>query len=71
MRSALLNSFITVVVSHWDAEAVKALRMAVYSGDGSVVEVVRGRLTADVLQLAGDGLLDAIAQDVAGAVEQA
>lgn len=58
-------------MSHWDAEAVKALRMAVYSGDGSVVEVVRGRLTADVLQLAGDGLLDAIAQDVAGAVEQA
>ena len=45
--------------------------MAVYSGDGSVVEVVRGWLTADVLQLAGDGLLDAIAQDVAGAVEQA
>jgi hypothetical protein len=56
-------------VSDWDAEAVKALRAAVYRGDGSVVEVVRGRLTDDVLQLAGDGLLDAIAQGVEGAVE--
>ena len=59
------------LVSQWDAEAVKALRIAVYNGDGSVVGVVRGRLTEDVLQLAGDGLLDAVAQDVEGAVELA
>jgi hypothetical protein len=58
-------------VSKWDAEAVKALRIAVYTGDGSVVGVVRGRLTEDVLQLAGDGLLEAVAQDVGGAVELA
>jgi hypothetical protein len=57
--------------SQWDAGAVTALRSAVYNGDGSVVEVVRGRLTEDVLQLAGDGLLDAVAQDVKGAVELA
>ena len=58
-------------MSQWDAEAVKALRIAVYEGDGSVVGVLRGRLTEDVLQLAGDGLLDAVAQDVEGAVELA
>ena len=40
------------LVSQWDAEAVKALRSAVYNGDGSVVGVVCGRLTGDVLQLA-------------------
>jgi hypothetical protein len=34
------------------------------------VGVVRGRLTG-VLQLAGDGLLDALAKDVKGAVELA
>ena len=59
------------LVSQWDAEAVKALRSAVYNGDGSVVGVVCGRLTADVLQLAGDGLLDAVTQHVEGAVELA
>ena len=59
------------LVSQWDVEAVKALRSAVYNGDGSVVRVVRGRLTEDVLQLAGDGLLDAVAQDAEGAVELA
>lgn len=59
------------LVSQWDAEAVKALRSAVYNGDGSVVGVVCGRLTGDVLQLAGDGLLDAVTQDVEGAVELA
>lgn len=59
------------LVSQWDAEAVKALRSAVYNGDGSVVGVVCGRLTGDVLQLAGGGLLDAVTQDVEGAVELA
>jgi hypothetical protein len=58
-------------VSQWDDEAVTALRMAVYNADGSVVGVVRGRLTEQVLQLAGDGLLDALAKDVEGAVELA
>jgi hypothetical protein len=43
----------------------------VYEGDGSVVELVRGRLSDDVLQMAGDGLLDAVAQGVDGAVELA
>ena len=58
-------------MSQWDDEAVTALRMAVYNADGSVVGVVRGRLTEQVLQLAGDGLLDALAKDVEGAVELA
>ena len=59
-------------MSHWDAETVKALRGAVYRGEGaSVVEVLRGRLTDDVLQLAGDGLLDAVAGNVEGAAELA
>ena len=58
-------------MSQWDDEAVTALRMGVYNADGSVVRVVRGRLTEQVLQLAGDGLLDALAKDVEGAVELA
>ena len=45
------------------------MRWAVYRVDVSVVEVLRGRLTDDVLQLAGDGLLGAIAQRVPGAVD--
>jgi Uncharacterised protein family (UPF0158) len=55
----------------WDANAVKALRAAVFTGDGSIVEVVRGRLTDEVLQLAGDGLLDAVAQGVPEAARPA
>jgi hypothetical protein len=58
-------------VCRWDTEAVRELRGAVYRGDGSVIEIVRGRLTDDVLQMAGDGLLDAVAQGVDGAVELA
>jgi hypothetical protein len=58
-------------VNQWDAEAVTALRAGVYNADGSVVGVVRGRLTEQVLQLAGDGLLDALAKDVEGAVDVA
>jgi Uncharacterised protein family (UPF0158) len=54
-------------MGRFDAEAVKELQGAVYRGDGSVVEVVRERLTDDVLQLAGDGLLDAVAASVQGA----
>ena len=51
-------------MTKWDANAVKELRGAAYRGDASIVEVVRGRLTEDVLQLAGDGLLGAVAQGV-------
>jgi Uncharacterised protein family (UPF0158) len=51
-------------MTEWDANAVKELRGAAYRGDASIVEVVRGRLTEDVLQLAGDGLLGAVAQGV-------
>lgn len=58
-------------MNQWDAEAVTALRAGVYNADGSVVGVVRGRLTEQVLQLAGDGLLDALAKDVEGAVDVA
>jgi hypothetical protein len=54
----------------WDNEAVKELRGAVYRGD-SVVEIVHGRLTDEVLQLAGDGLLHAVAQGIPGARELA
>ena len=56
----------------WDADALKSLRGAVYRRDGSVVvELLRGRLTYDVLQLSGDGLFDAITQGVEGANELA
>jgi hypothetical protein len=58
-------------VCQWGTEAVRQLRGAVYKGDGSVVELVRGRLSDDVLQMAGDGLLDAVAQGVDGAEELA
>jgi hypothetical protein len=59
-------------MSGWDKESVGALRGAVYRGDGtSVVEVLRVRPIGEVLQLAGDGLLDAVAQDVEGAAELA
>jgi len=58
-------------VGQWDVEAVTALHMGVHNADGSVVGVVRGRLTEQVLQLAGDGLLDALAKDVEGAVDLA
>jgi Uncharacterised protein family (UPF0158) len=56
---------------NWDREAVKALHSAVYRRDGSIVELLSGRLTDDVLQLTGDGLLDALTQGVAGAPELA
>ena len=56
----------------WDAEAEKQLYAAVFRGDGSaVVEVVRTRLALEILQLAGDGLLDAVAQGAPGATELA
>src|ERR1700756_1561065 len=58
-------------MSSWDADAFKELRGAVYRADGSVVELVRGRLTDDVLQLAGDGLLAALTRGMAGAAELA
>jgi hypothetical protein len=64
-------AMVGLVVRQWDDKAIQALRMAVYAGDGSVVEVVRGRLTEEVLQLAGDGLLDAVIRNTDGAAELA
>jgi len=58
-------------VGTWGADAVKELRGAVFRGDGSIVEVVGGRLNHEVLQLAGDGLVDAVVQGVPRAVELA
>ena len=58
-------------VCRWGTEGVRQLRGAVYRGDGTIIEMLRGRLTDDVLQMAGDGLLDAVAQGVDGAVELA
>ncbi len=55
----------------WDSSAFNELRGAVFRSDGSIVEVVRGRLTDDVLQLAGDGLLDAVKQGTPEAAELA
>lgn len=59
------------MVTSWGGDAYRELRGAVYRADGSVVDLVRGRLTDDALQLAGEGLLDAIAQNVDGATELA
>jgi hypothetical protein len=58
-------------MSDWDADAVRELRGAAYRVDPSIVDLVRGRLTDAVLQLAGDGLLDAVTHEVAGAAELA
>jgi hypothetical protein len=59
-------------VRKWDVDATKELGAAVFRGDGpTVVEVVRARLTDEALQLAGDGLLDAVAQSVPEAAELA
>jgi hypothetical protein len=56
----------------WDRENLGTLRGAIFRGDGAaVVEVVRDRLTDEVLQHAGDGLLDALGQGVPGAIELA
>jgi len=56
----------------WDRETQGTLRGAIFRGDGSaVVEVVRDRLTDEVLQHAGDGLLHALGQGVPGAIELA
>ncbi len=56
----------------WDREAVTELRGAAYRGDGqAVVEALRGRPLEDVLQMAGDGLLAALAQSVGEARELA
>ncbi len=41
---------------------MKALRAAMFTDNGSVVETVRGLLTDEVLQLAGDGLRDIVVQ---------
>lgn len=49
----------------WDDQAVAELRGAVYRSDGpAVVVALHGRPLEDVLQMAGDGLLAALAEDV-------
>lgn len=59
-------------MSGWDKDAAKQLHAAVFRGDGDkVVEMVRDGLPVGGLQLAGDGLLDAIAQGATGAAELA
>lgn len=52
----------------WDAEAYGALQGAVYRGDGeTVMELLQDRAAAEAAQLAGDGLLIAVEQDIEGA----
>lgn len=56
----------------WGKQAIEDLRGAVYRGDGtSVVELLRGDLPRDLLQMAGDGLLIAVAHDVPEAADRA
>jgi hypothetical protein len=60
------------VVTARDANAATELYAAVFLGDGAtVVEVVRGRLPLEALQLAGEGLLVAVAQGAPDAAELA
>lgn len=56
---------------HWDDKAVTALRVAVRTGDGSVVTVLQGRPMDEVLQQAGDAILEAVAKGVVGAADLA
>ena len=51
----------------WDTDAYAALRGAVYRGDGqAVMDVLVDRVAAEAAQLAGDGLLLAVEQNVTG-----
>ncbi|TDC76536.1 hypothetical protein [Actinomadura sp. 7K507] len=55
-------------MSGWDGEALARLRAAVHQGDGAAgCDVLRGRPMRPVLQYAGDVLVAALAQGVAGA----
>lgn len=52
----------------WDLEAYGALRAAVFSGDGqAAMDLLADRVPTEAAQLAGDGLLLAVEQHVAGA----
>lgn len=56
----------------WDKDARQELRGACYRSDArGIVEAVRGRLTSEVLQLAGDGLLVALGRHAPQAAELA
>jgi hypothetical protein len=56
----------------WGREAVAELRGAVYRAEGqAVLHALRGRPLEPLLQMAGDGLLAAMAQGTAGAVQAA
>jgi hypothetical protein len=57
-------------VPGWEREAIDRLHAAVDSGNGAaVVEALQDRPLAPVLQLAGEGLLDALAQRAGGESE--
>jgi uncharacterized protein UPF0158 len=58
-------------MSMWDRESIRELRGAVYRADESLPDLVRGRLSDEVLQMVGDGLLAVVAAGVAGATEVA
>lgn len=55
----------------WDEEALTALRVALSARTGAVVDLVRGRLTDEVLQLVGDAIVAAVHDHVEGAHEVA
>ena len=59
-------------MSDWNDEAIRELRGAVASGSSRlVVQLLRGGLCFEVLQLSGDGLLDAMSNSEPGAAELA
>lgn len=55
----------------WDEETATALRAALYARRGAIVDLVRGRLTDEVLHMVGDALVTAIDDHLAGAREVA
>ncbi|MFD9669752.1 UPF0158 family protein [Rhodococcus sp. NPDC059968] len=55
----------------WDDESLTALRVALSTRTGAVVDLVRRRLTDEVLQLVGDALIAAVDDHIDGAHEVA
>lgn len=71
-RGTLRDEAADAAVGGWDNQAVAELRGAVYRADGpAVVEALRGWPLHVILQMAGDGLLSALAQEVPDARELA
>jgi hypothetical protein len=58
-------------MSMWDRDSINELRGAAYRADESLPGLVRGRLSDEVLQMVGDGLLAVAAAGVAGATDAA